>query len=151
RSASGLPAQGHVVRSDPRRVSQGEIVFPPTSSAPCATGAGRFDRTNVAGSTAWLHLFGSKRGVHCQRGELPTFGLGLQALSAGGGKPVELGLPVVSGNPPLGIEQPLVFQSVQRRIERALLNGQRVTCDLFDAKQHAVAMLGAERHSLQNQ
>jgi hypothetical protein len=44
-----------------------------------------------------------------------------------------------------------MFEAIQRRIECALLDGQRAARDLLDALQHAVAMLGAERNRLEDQ
>src|SRR5436305_4826880 len=64
---------------------------------------------------------------------------------------VELRLAVVLALPPLGGDQLLVLQPVERRIERALRDFQSLARDLADAQQHSISMQRRQRHRLQNQ
>ena len=66
-------------------------------------------------------------------------------------KRVVLRSPVVVALAPFGGDQALVFQTVERRIERPLRNFERVSGDLPDAEQHAVSVERRQRHGLQNQ
>src|SRR5919106_2041759 len=58
------------------------------------------------------------------------------------GEPVELGLAVVLGRAPFRGDQPLLFHSVQRGIERAFFDPEDVFGQLVDASGDAVAMVG---------
>src|SRR5262245_33773946 len=98
-----------------------------------------------------LHPLRAQRRVHGERGEIPAFGVGLEALSTGGGERIELGLAVVVRRAPLAVDEALMLEPIEGGIERTLLDGERASGDLLDAQQHAVAMLRAERDGLEDQ
>jgi hypothetical protein len=75
---------------------------------------------------------------------VPVFRFLPQPLAARGGEFVELGPAVVFRRTPVRLEQSLLDQAKQSRIERALFDQQCVTRDLPDAQKNAVAMQGAE-------
>ena len=56
----------------------------------------------------------------------PAIDFGLRGVAPFPGQPVELRLAVVLGESPVGIDEPLLFHPVERRIERALLHLQHV-------------------------
>jgi hypothetical protein len=60
--------------------------------------------------------------------------------AAGRGEVIELRLAVVLRRSPLGVDQPLLFEAVQRGIQCALLNLERTTRNLLNPQQHAVAV-----------
>src|SRR5688572_1440752 len=64
---------------------------------------------------------------------------------------VELRPPVVLRFAPRALDQTVMLQPVQRRIQRTLLYLQRAMRDLLDPQQHAVTVHVAERDSLQNE
>src|SRR5690606_21119269 len=66
-------------------------------------------------------------------------------------QPIELRSTVVLRDSPLGSEQPPVLQTMQRGVQRALLDLQRATGNLFNPQQHAIAVQLPERNGLQDQ
>src|SRR4029077_6237701 len=96
-----------------------------------------------------------RRGVQRRRDRgrqaVPVGGLLAQPPASGGGEGVELRLAIVLALPPLGGDQLLVLQPVERRIERALRNLQRLARDLADAQQHAVPMQRRQGYGLEDQ
>src|SRR5215831_11839432 len=75
----------------------------------------------------------------------PRLGLSLKLLLSRSCQFVVLRLTVVIGNGPLCLDPSAPFQPMQRRIERALANLQRIARYLLDALRDAPAMLRAER------
>ena len=67
------------------------------------------------------------------------------------GEAVKLGAPVVVGYAPLGVEQPLLLESEERRVERALLDEQGAARHLLNAEQHAVPVQRPQRGGLQDE
>src|SRR4030095_3657406 len=64
---------------------------------------------------------------------------------------IELRLAIVVALPPLGLDEPIALETVERGIERPLWDLERVLGDLRDAEKDAVAVERAERHRLQDQ
>ena len=62
------------------------------------------------------------------------------ALAAGAREPVVLRLAVVVRHAPLGRDDPLLFELEQRRIERAVVDGEQLPAGLLDAPRNAVAV-----------
>src|SRR5947208_16401686 len=73
-----------------------------------------------------------------------------KSFSPGGGQPIKLGAPIVLGSAPFRFEQPLMFEALERGIQRTLLGEQSAAGDLLDTQQHAIDMQGTERHSFKN-
>jgi hypothetical protein len=67
-----------------------------------------------------------------------------QALGARRSEFVKLGAPVVVRHAPLGRQQVLALQPVQRRVESPLLDGEGVARNLADPQQNAVPVLRPE-------
>src|SRR3954470_18626475 len=82
---------------------------------------------------------------------IPAVRLLSEPAAAGSGEAVILGPAVVLRRDPLGFEQPLVLEPVERWIESSLLHEQRAIRDLLDSQQHAVSVQLAERDRLQDQ
>jgi len=55
-------------------------------------------------------------------------------------QPVEARAAIVVGDAPIGVEQALLFETIQRGIERALLDGEGTFGNLLDAQQYAVSV-----------
>ena len=87
-------------------------------------------------------------GVGHPRPVLALFG---QLAAAGPRQPVVLGLAVVLGRVPLGSIQPACFETMERGIERALIDLQHVSRDLLDALRDAPAVHRLERQRLQDE
>src|SRR5689334_9811949 len=82
---------------------------------------------------------------------LPIFGFEPQLALSGGSQLVEFCLAVILAFTPLRLDEALVLQPVQGRIERALFNLEVSLGQLLNPEQHAIAVLWAERHCFQNQ
>ena len=67
---------------------------------------------------------------------VPAFGLLAQALAARGGEFVELGAAIVFRCAPACFQQSLPHQAEQCRIERSLLDQQRLPGDLPNAQKN---------------
>jgi hypothetical protein len=52
----------------------------------------------------------------------PAFALGMSLAPPFSGEPVELGFPVVLGDAPVGIDEPLLLEPIERGIERPFFN-----------------------------
>jgi len=89
-----------------------------------------------------LDLF--RGGVEDARDEsghaIPLVGFGAELAATGGGEAVETGFAVVVGFAPLAGDEALVFEAVERGVERALLDGKLFAGDLLDAEQDAIAV-----------
>src|SRR5262249_44720223 len=94
---------------------------------------------------------GAERGGHRGRHLVPAVGFLAQSTAPCRRELVETGAPVVVGHAPFAVEQPAMFEAIERRIERALLDGERVAGDLLDAEQDAVAVQRPERGRLQDE
>src|SRR6185312_11483530 len=77
-------------------------------------------------------------GGNRRRESAPARSFLTQAPPPRGGQRVVLRPPVVVALAPFGRDESLMFQPVERRIQRALRNLERVTRDLPNAQQHAV-------------
>src|SRR5580658_861516 len=86
-----------------------------------------------------------------RRHAVPLLSLGVELTAASRGQPIELGLTIVVGFAPLTGNQALVFQSVERWVQRSLLDLQLLIGDLLYAKQNPVAMQRAERDGFEDQ
>src|SRR5262249_25267715 len=62
-----------------------------------------------------------------------------------------LGLPVVVGDVPLGLDPAAALEAMQRRVQRALLHLERVVGNLLDAFGNRPAVLRLERDGFQDQ
>src|SRR5688500_8029515 len=82
---------------------------------------------------------------------VPARRLFLQPLPPRRRERVELRLAVVIALAPLRVDEPLMLEAVQRWVERALGNVERLVRNLLDAEQHAVTVQRSERHGLENQ
>src|SRR5262245_13056243 len=92
-----------------------------------------------------------QRQLHRDHEPIPALRLLLQPATAGCGEAVVLGSAVVVRSAPFGLEQTLVLEPIQRGVERALLDRQRLVRDLLNAQQHAVAVQLAERNRLEDE
>src|ERR1051326_8920522 len=63
-----------------------------------------------------------ERGRHRRGGAVPAVRFLFQPLPAGGGQRVELRPTVVVGHAPFHVEQSLVLETIERRVQRALLH-----------------------------
>ena len=86
-----------------------------------------------------------ERGADRSGEAIPVVCFYAQALAAGGGEFVKLGAAIVLRRAPVGLEQALTHEAKESGIEGALFDQQRITGDLSDAQEDAVAMQGAER------
>src|SRR5262249_27527295 len=93
----------------------------------------------------------AERRRHARDSLFPTRSLVAQLLSAGGRQRIELRASIVVRRPPLRLQEATVLQTVQRRVERALLHGKMPVRDLADAQENSVAVLRAERDGFENQ
>ena len=69
----------------------------------------------------------------------------------GVGQPVVLGAAPVLALAPFRLDEPLVLEPVEGRIERALRHVQGLSRHLPDAEQHPVAVQAVERDGLEDQ
>ena len=72
-------------------------------------------------------------------------------FSSGLGELIELRLAVVLGVAPLGVDQPLLLEPVQRRVERALVDLQDVFGNLVDPQCDAPPVHGDRGQCLEDQ
>jgi hypothetical protein len=77
-------------------------------------------------------------------GLLPVVGFGLKGFAAGFGEVVEAGAAIVVGGAPFGFDGAFLFEFEEDRVERALIDGEEVAADLFNAAGKAVAVERAE-------
>src|SRR6266446_2974362 len=96
-------------------------------------------------SLLWL---GVQRGADGRCQAIPALRFFAQPAAARSREAVELGAAVVIGSAPFGSEEPLVLETGERRVKRALLGEQSAPGDLLDPQKYAVAVEGAERYSL---
>src|SRR6516164_8838013 len=78
------------------------------------------------------------------RRPLPVAGLGAQLFPAGARQPVKPGFTVVLGGAPLGRDGTFLLELQQHRIERPLVDREKIPADLLDALRNSVAMQGPE-------
>src|SRR5206468_1963348 len=99
------------------------------------------------------HLIGSRveRGSHGGGETFPAVGFFPKALSSSRSHRVVLRFPAVLALSPFGGDQPLMLQPIERGIERALRNLQRVVGHLLDPQEYAVAVERLQRHRFQDQ
>ena len=81
--------------------------------------------------------------VHQTREPAPSARLFLERPDAGSGDRVVLGVAVVLRLLPRPFDPPLLFEPDQRRIQRALVQLERVIGDLIEARRQPIGMLRA--------
>src|SRR5215212_5250912 len=81
----------------------------------------------------------------------PVRRLFLEPSPSGGGEAVILCFALVLRLAPLGSNQGLLFEAIQRGIERALLDQQPLARNLLDAQQDAVSVQRPERDRLEDE
>src|SRR3954451_3521366 len=69
----------------------------------------------------------------------------LKVAFTAGGELVELGASIVLGDAPVAVDQPALLESVQREIQRAILDDQRVAGSLLDPSRDTVTVLRSPR------
>src|SRR5258708_39713355 len=79
----------------------------------------------------------------------PILDLSFQLLPALPCQAIELGFTAGLGLPPRGLKRATVFQSVQRGIERALLDLKAVLGNLLDPLRDGVSVNWPQRHDFQ--
>ena len=89
--------------------------------------------------------------IDCVRQTIPVFEFLIHVLSPGASQRVELGFAAGLISPPIGLEPALLFEPVERRIERALLNLQCFFGDLLNAFGDGPPVLGLERDCFEDQ
>ncbi len=82
---------------------------------------------------------------------VPLFGFREEFAFASRREPVILRLALVFRLAPFARDPTLVFEAIQRRVERALLNLQTIFGNLLDAQQNAIAVQRTERNGLENE
>src|SRR4029453_7357800 len=82
---------------------------------------------------------------------LPAGGFGFELAAPLAREAVELGFAAAFGGLPFGLQPAAVLQAVQRRIERALSDLERVLRDLLEALDEGVSVDGFEGGDLQNE
>src|SRR5688500_10306631 len=85
---------------------------------------------------------------HRARETIPACRFRAEPPTASRRQSIVLRLAVVLRDAPLAVDEPLVLEAVQRRVQRTLLDLECAARDLADAKQHAVAVQLAERTGL---
>src|SRR5262249_21799870 len=81
----------------------------------------------------------------------PLVALDLEPLSAGRGEQIKLRVAAGCGRPPFRAEPPALFESMQRRIQRALSDLKGVAGNLVQPLGDRVAMQRTEGYDLQDQ
>src|SRR2546426_620826 len=71
----------------------------------------------------------------------PAVELGLRRAASLPCQRVELGIAVVLGGTPFGLDQALFFHAIERRIERSLFHVQRIIGQLMQPRRDAVAVI----------
>src|SRR6185437_3874814 len=82
---------------------------------------------------------------------IPVVRFRLEPPSARRCEPIILRFALVLRFAPFARKPALMFEPIERRIKRALLNFQPVFRNLLDAQQNPVAVQRAQRHSLENE
>lgn len=82
---------------------------------------------------------------------VPLGGFAVKPAFSGGGEPVEFRSAIIFRFAPLARNPALMFEPVKRRIERTLLNFQKISGDLLDAQQNAIAVQRAQRNGFEDQ
>src|SRR5258708_28474050 len=88
---------------------------------------------------------------HGTREQTPLFLFGAILLPSGRREAVHLHLPSFRRRPPLGVDPAAIFQSVQRRIERALVDRQHLVGELPNPLRDPPAVYRPEEQALQNE
>src|SRR5262245_6021648 len=88
--------------------------------------------------------FGSQHARDRASHSFPVLGFHRELPFAALGQAVELRLAVVLGRAPLGRNPALLFEPVERRIERTLVDAEHVLRDLLQPLRDAPAVLGTE-------
>src|SRR5258705_9912378 len=91
--------------------------------------AARRNEKSLGGMVLALGRTGLQGGRHRGRQPVPTVHFLAEAPLSGGGERVELRAAVVVRRAPLGVEEPLVFEPVERRIEGSLFDQERAAGD----------------------
>jgi len=81
----------------------------------------------------------------------PAVELGFSSCPSLASQLVELGLPVVLGDAPFGIDETLLLHPVQRWIEGALLDAQRILRKLMDPLGDGIPVTGSRAQALEHQ
>src|SRR5687767_12229908 len=81
----------------------------------------------------------------------PLGPLGVQVAAAGGGEGVEAGPAVVVGETPLGAEQALALEAIERGVERALVHGEDLERAGLDPLGDTPAVHGTQAEGLEHQ
>src|SRR5687767_11467134 len=89
--------------------------------------------------------------VHSFGHPCPLGPFGVQVAAAGGGEGVEAGPAVVVGEAPLGAEQALPLEPVERGVERALVHGEDLERAGLDPLGDAPAVHGTQAEGLEHQ
>ena len=71
---------------------------------------------------------------------LPFVGFFFDLLSARSRQSIKLRLPIVGGETPFGSDVSLLFQFEQSRIERSVVEGQKISARPLDLARNPVAM-----------
>ncbi len=82
---------------------------------------------------------------------VPVFGFRKQPALPCSGEPVIFGFAVVFRLAPFTGDPALMFQTIERGVQRALLDFQAIFGNLLDAQQNAVAVQGPKGNGLQDQ
>src|SRR5262249_53943174 len=81
----------------------------------------------------------------------PTPGFSRELLAARGGDRVKPRAAIVVRRPPRALDPAARLESLQRRIERSMIDEQRVARPLLDDPRDTLAVMGAQREDAQNQ
>jgi hypothetical protein len=81
----------------------------------------------------------------------PSPRLGAERRAPGGGELVELRAAVVLREPPVALDEPALLEPVQRGVERAFLDAERVVGGLGDPAADGVAVARALRERLEHE
>ena len=75
----------------------------------------------------------------------------IEAASAGPGQGVELGLPAQLGRAPLGLDPALSLHPVESRVERTLLDCQRLVGRVLEPTRNRISMTRPPRERFEDQ
>src|SRR5437762_1015890 len=81
----------------------------------------------------------------------PPLELSLRGTAAFACQPVELGLAVVLGRPPFGLDQSLFFHPVEGGVERSFFDPQRIVGKLVNTHRDPVPMVRRRTEDFQNE
>src|SRR4029453_18137714 len=120
-----------------RGAAQGSVRWSPPSSA-----SRRF---------LWRAVLGWRGGA--PRGEgfgrpphpLPVAGFFGELFSAGGGERIELGLAILLRRTPLAGDPPFLLHAEERGVQRALVEVQEISADLFNPSRNPIPVEGTKR------